>query len=336
MANAICAKNLNNYENAKIIFDDFLNNATCNVLGGGSSCMILTINTINNDYISPYKKYGACHNHGMNVKKLIAKICIIDDHEVSDEHDFNTIFGQKYSMQTVTTKEFNNEVVMQSLAHEKTAKYYEPICPSIVYASNDYDITKIKLTEKHDKILIEKLIEKLKNDELKCGIIIMSYLPDELYKIIDTTKQIEILQVCFILLKLAIKTNIWHGDPHYPNIILLNGQPVLIDYGRSCLINTTIKKEIETYAHNHEYTKILNLLYDYDFDYTEVIHDNPDSYSYVFDYPSNCINFDKIITAMFEEDEIRNKTILNHHKKTKNKNKIILDKTMLFDYSLFM
>ena len=80
---------------------------------------------------------------------------------------------------------------------------------------------------------------------------------------------------------------------------------------------------------------MLNLLYNYEFEYTEVIHENPKFYKSIFECPSKCNNFDKIITTMFKNDEKRNKQILQHHKKTTNKNKMTIDKTMLFDCKTF-
>lgn len=297
--------------------------------------IILILVNLSTTHTSPYKKYNSCKNHGRSNDFMIVKLFTIDNTNIDscNTFKFDDCHEQTHKMHTTNKNDFNNEVVMQSIAHEKTSIHYNPICPSVVYASNDFDITKLNLTIEQDIILFTKL----QNKQCQFGLIAMSYLPIELYNRINDNTHNECYKACFCLIKLALHTGILHGDPHSCNIMLLKKeQPIFIDFGRACSINTTTQKVIHQYALEHKYKQILKLLHEYEYKYKIIVHGNPKLYSYIFKNMFECNDFDEIMKSIFKEDEIRNKTILYHHKKTTNKNKITLDKTMFFDYSSFM
>jgi hypothetical protein len=237
-------------------FKYFISNSKISVFNSGSSGIILKC-VINNEQKSPYQMIRTGVN-GKNVNTILIKLCIIKG---INNNNYNFVFDLKDEHRNIVDTniknisyeiDFTEEVRIQKEIFEKTKKYNNPICPSIIYSKhlktkdkNDIDILNsiINKLNEYNKMIIHKNVLDLylTDNNITIGLIGMEiaegYKPlciviDELkYKkqnaknkeLKDKLNNAKEIYECMAKLKfieMAVKTGYSHNDFHDCNFLI--------------------------------------------------------------------------------------------------------------------
>jgi len=257
----------NNKESFQI-FKSYLNNSSSSVLSKGSFGITFLL-SLNDDATieKPYLNINLENDKFKTpVEKLIVKLCYINDQD-DDEYDDEYDVYRRLKIYGVEEKEFMEEINIQTDIFLKTVKYLQPICPAIVYSG-------LLDGESEENKSILKKITGLSNLRIKFGIIVMELAENysTVHKIIEKDEKVDEIkmQCLFLLIKLALDTGYTHGDHHFGNIMynpkdttffkLVEGRPLLIDFGRTTKISPDVMQTFKQYCSENNYTEALKML----------------------------------------------------------------------------
>lgn len=304
---------ISNEYNVEQAFNHFYTNSTIELLTDDSGYGIIYVLHLKEDehIKSPY---FSIRSNSINepIKKLILKMVVMKtnsnsndewEYEIKSKNTSQTITGkQKFSntdtiiIKKLTSNEpdFISELENQIYIFEGSKQFFEPICPSIVYAKNIKNIENNYLKKEMLKYFyshIEKNITKTKmsliniynncvsnknNSNFDLGIIAMemvensqtvySYITDPNTSPKDIKK---CLKLCVYEHYRLFQLGLLHGDFHLGNALYIpdyeymdgyNGRVMLIDFGatfdyKKDGINERYKKEYE----NMNYVEITNI-----------------------------------------------------------------------------
>jgi hypothetical protein len=160
-------------------FKYFISNSKISVFDSGSSGIILKC-VINNEKKSPYQIIRTGGVKGKLANTILIKLCIIKK-DINNNYNFEfSLKDERRNMIDTHIKnisseyDFTEEVRIQKEIFEKTKKYNNPICPSIIYSKH------LKTKDKNDVDLLNSIINKL-NEYNKMIIhknVLNSYLTD--------------------------------------------------------------------------------------------------------------------------------------------------------------
>lgn len=223
--------------------DIFLENSKISYLRKGSFGIALVAESTTSPYIS--------ERQGIErpINKIIIKVCAIDNpFKIT-----TNINGRNSSFTTVSEKNFEREIEIQTEVFFRTCEYLEPICPSILHTevkASIYDFTlKRRLNTRLSDILpksdlttqlyLSNIIQLLETGQLSMyGIICMEYAegfetlnkikqirPDKVEKLRDVAR--------YKLILMTLKTQYTHSDFHESNILCnpYTEDVLLIDFG---------------------------------------------------------------------------------------------------------
>ena len=196
----------------------------------------------------------------INCGQLFVKLVPIFDNDNSDEvHD---LIHDILDMGATTSKDFLNEIRIQTDVYKKTNTNLEAVCPPIVYsnivnntentsrAQNLLSVMIKQMPNDENKLFLERMKRLYEgNNELKLGIIAMSFAEnyDTLLNVLENTNNVaqKIMYhylAVYELLRLY-DVGYMHGDYHTQNILintnykynnlepLYMGRVLIIDYG---------------------------------------------------------------------------------------------------------
>lgn len=199
-----------------------------------------------------------------------------DSHDSDDDFNFLYLENNK-SLDYTKKKDFIREVNTQIDIYKKTMKYFQPICPCILYA-NIYDYNY------DNKLFLNKILQNnidliniLNNYGVKfdsIGLIAMEFIQDskKLFNLMNNYQYSLYKNMSrYLLLQLAIETEYNHLDFHKYNIFInpdsnnyfkdLYGYPLLIDFGWTEKIAIDDLELIKNYYNEKKYVEALNILY---------------------------------------------------------------------------
>jgi serine/threonine protein kinase len=200
----------------------FINNSTFSVFSTRGTTSIIILATLNNGIVSPYKTVRS-NEFNLPVNKILLKFCYANTE--------NEVLIQK----EVFYKSFTDEI-----------SYFEPICPSVLYASSN----KLKKTLKNQ--LHHRLVNSLENIsdttsihkifERDVYLIAMELLDNykPLSDFIDTPSFQKYRFMAIYELHRLHQFGYTHNDFHYENVLInptysyfnqTSGRAILIDFG---------------------------------------------------------------------------------------------------------
>jgi hypothetical protein len=208
----------------------FINNSTFSVFSTRGTTSIIVLATLHNGTISPYKTVRS-NEFNIPVNKLLLKLCSTNiDNEVSIQKD----------------------IFHKSFTHETS--YFEPICPSIVFASSN-KMKKTLKTQFHNLI-----INSLDNTSDSCHI--NRIFEQDVYiiamELMDNYKPLSFFLgspnfqkyrfMALYELHRLHQFGYTHNDFHFENVLInttysyfdkTSGRAILIDFGYSAPIHTS-------------------------------------------------------------------------------------------------
>ena len=267
-------------------FRHFIKNSNISYLSKGSFGIIFKCK-LNDGIESPYENLRTIYK-GKEVRMIIIKFSILHY-----THDF--MVGPNGLIGSVSIKNYEDEVKIQTEIFNKTIDNLDPICPSIIYSKyvnrnldDNHHKEMIKLLVIINKKLKDKGVNKLfeelynymnKSENYSFGLIGMELMDDyvTLHKLIDN-KEIsdsdKINYECIArlrLIELAVKTGYSHNDYHQSNILVnpsatgyygvKNGHVLLIDFGYTKEIPKDILENIRTLYDENKFNEILDIFY---------------------------------------------------------------------------
>ena len=244
----------------KDAFITFIKNSKIKIFKSGSNGIIFKC-ILNGDVkTSPYEmiRVGSMHTP---VKTILIKMCIIHDNETAKtytikkklEHKKDSVFRENdIDINSASIDDFKKEVGIQTEVFNKTVKYSNPVCPSIIYEKilldkkqgeklinimlSNYDVE----NDLNKRILTEILDEYKKEEHMSIGLIGMEiadyYVPfnvlkkNELYDCMARLKYIETI----------IESGFSQNDFHKNNFLINTkdivffkerGNAMLLDFG---------------------------------------------------------------------------------------------------------
>ena len=223
--------------------DIFLENSKISYLSKGSFGIALVAESTTSPYISEREGIER------SINKIIIKVCAIDNpFKIT-----TNINGRNSSFTTVSEKNFEREIEIQTEVFFRTCEYLDPICPSILHTEvkgSVYDFTlKRRLNTRLSDLLpksdlttqlyLSNIIQLLETGRLSMyGIICMEYAegfetlnkikqirPDKIEKLRDVAR--------YKLIEMTLKTQYTHSDFHETNILCNpdTNDVLLIDFG---------------------------------------------------------------------------------------------------------
>ena len=271
-------------------FRHFIKNSNISYLSKGSFGIILKC-TLNDGIESPYENLRTIYK-GKEVRMILIKFLALHYNK-----DFT--IGPNGLIGSVSIKNFEDEVKMQTEIFNKTIDHLDPICPSIIYSKyvnrklddNHHKemikllvIIKKKIKDKDVNKLFKELFDELytymdKSNNYSFGLIGMEMMDDyeQLYDVLDN-KEIsdsdKINYECIArlrLIELAVKTGYSHNDYHRSNILVnpnatgyygeKKGHVLLIDFGYTKKIPKDILNEILDSYDENKFNEILDIFY---------------------------------------------------------------------------
>ena len=273
-------------------FRHFIENSNISYLSKGSFGIILKCK-LNDGIESPYENLRTIYK-GKEVRMILIKVLALHYKQA-----FNV--GPNELIGSVSIKNFEDEVKMQTEIFNKTIDHLDPICPSIIYSKyvnrnldDNHDkemmellvIIKQNIKDKGLKKLFKELFDELykymdmdKSNNYSFGLIGMEMMDDyeQLYDVLDN-KEISDSDKnnyeCIArlrLIELAVKTGYSHNDYHRSNILVnpnatgyygeKKGHVLLIDFGYTKKIPKDILNEILDSYDENKFNEILDIFY---------------------------------------------------------------------------
>jgi hypothetical protein len=218
------------------------------------------------------------------VKKLLVKVCVIEDPTVVESlfprQDTTWKVAQKMNILPLPIDEITEEINIQTDIYLKTMQNLQPICPGIVYSSfidrSEYgplnyfreipkNNTNPETDDRQSKVGFGIIVMELASDYVTMFEYKRSTNVNEVADFFDAK-----LKCLFALIQLALKTGYTHGDHHFANIMYnkkdskyfhgTKGRILLIDFGRSTKIPSSEMKSFRILCDSKQYLQALELL----------------------------------------------------------------------------
>jgi hypothetical protein len=264
-------------------FMAFLTNSFVSFFMDGSNGVTF-VATLTKGIASPYISTDS-DTYGNSVSKILVKLVFLHPDRV-DQTVLSKRDGKPDKELRVTKEDiFVQEVNTQLCVYEKTKDF--PICPAIVLASiirNDkvnqfLDIVASRGETSSDAKMINEIKAQFTHNFSSLGVICMEFADG--YGTLSSFRTIPektfLLYKAFsmyLLLELATKTSLTHGDFHFGNVMfnpsemflkeknggLINGKPLLIDFGYSTPIDDARLDEIKQHIANNNYLLALQVM----------------------------------------------------------------------------
>lgn len=233
----------------------------------------------------PFLKLTVGKLYKTPVKKLLVKVCVIEDPNIEESayprKDTTWNVAQQMNIEPLPIDEITEEINIQTDIYLKTMQNLQPICPGIVYSSfidrsdngplNYFqDIPKNNADPRTDDSHISKvgfgiIVMELASDYVTMFDYKRSNNPNDAADFFDAK-----LKCLFALIQLALDTGYTHGDHHFANIMYnkkdskyfhgTRGRILLIDFGRSTKIPSSDMKTFKSMCDSKQYLQALEIL----------------------------------------------------------------------------
>jgi hypothetical protein len=264
--------------NAKEAFEYFINNSTFEYLSKGANG-ITVIATLKPGFVTKYKNLDS-EIFNQPVTKIIIKLLLINP--IDKKLDLTLI-----SLNTCKSEDVIKEVNIQTEIVFNTFKYLDPLCPVVLYSSNDYGSEIIDIMISNSNERTNELFSLIKQNFVaesfeKIGIIAMEFADGytTLFKLLklntinDDIKKNYITMSAYLVIQLALQTGYTQADFHTGNIMInifdnvyfannIQGKPLIIDFGYANKISSAKISEIKNLFNSTDqfkYTKILLII----------------------------------------------------------------------------
>lgn len=309
----------NGSDSAEEQFMFFIKNSKLRLLAGGANG-IAVLATLNDGINSPYSSMDSS-SYGNPINKIVIKFVIIS--VIPEEI---TLLGGGRTLSSTLLSSVIEEVNIQTIVALKTMNYLEPISPCPLYFNGKFSYDSINNIIKPNLIQDgsrgQELLKQCLNDMLNfidpgmntsesrsISVIGMEYADgyEGLWSLESSSSYNNyIYMVMYLLIKLAVETEYFHGDYHKGNIMInptktgyfdgMQGAPLLIDYGLSRkiepdkmvkireLFNAEIRKDPlqpDKLVIRDKYTQIIDILSDIPRKDGQMLMDIPESYGYI-------------------------------------------------------
>jgi len=234
---------------------------------------------------NPFLKLTVGKMYKTPVKKLLVKVCVIEDPYIEEtivpRNDTTWNVAQQMNIQPLPMDEITEEINIQTDIYLKTMQNLQPICPGIVYSNfiERSDNGPLNYFEDIPKNNTDPRTDDNQMSKVGFGIIVMELASDYVtmfeYKRSNNPNDAADffdakLKCLYTLIQLALETGYTHGDHHFANIMYnkkdskyfhgTKGRILLIDYGRSTKIPSSEMKTFKNMCDSKQYLQALEML----------------------------------------------------------------------------
>jgi len=262
-------------------FREYLANSNITRLTSGAYGITYIVELQDSNAVrQPFLNLTVGKSYKSPAKKLLVKICTIDDPRVEEK---TWEVSEKMGIRPSKLTDINTEINIQTDVYLKTMHYLQPLCPGIVF-------TAVTLRGKTAETGVLRYfpdipqngsgtsLDDAYNNSVFFGIIVMELASHykTMHKIDNDDrftkhdKALTKLKCFYALISLALETGYAHGDHHFANIMFNTndhsyffespGRPLLIDFGRSSKIPPVEMKKFRSLCESGQYLDAIVLL----------------------------------------------------------------------------